>query len=114
LEDHRVGVSLHEARRIHQKLKKENATPEGMVQSRNEPIMEIATETGLNRMVEDNNEDNYEDENEDDDGDRRDAATPCAAAPPPVAMPPTDAAHVAAAPEINAKEEEDLKMMIPE
>jgi hypothetical protein len=54
-----------------QKLKEEKATLEGMVESRDELIMEIAKETGLDRMEED-----AEDEEEDED-----ATAPPAAAP---------------------------------
>jgi hypothetical protein len=59
------------------KLMEEKAKLEGMIQSRDELIMEMADEYGLNRMGED--ADN-EDEDEDDDG--GDTAAPPAAAPP--------------------------------
>jgi hypothetical protein len=62
-----------------QRLEEEKATLEGMVKSRNELLMEIARDTGLNRMGED---DEDEDEEEDvDDGE--DATAPPAAVPPP-------------------------------
>jgi hypothetical protein len=55
-----------------QKLKKEKATVEGMVESHDELIMEIARETGLDYMGED-----AEDEEEDEDADNGgDDATP--------------------------------------
>jgi hypothetical protein len=53
-----------------QKLREEKATLEGMVESRNELIMEIARETGLGCMGED-----VEDEEEDEDADNRGDAT---------------------------------------
>jgi hypothetical protein len=46
-----------------QKLKEEKTTLEGMIQSRNELIMEMAEEYGLNRMGE-----NDEDDDDDDEG----------------------------------------------
>jgi hypothetical protein len=49
-------------------LKEEKATLEGMVESRDELLMEIARETGLDRMGEDA-EDEEEDEDADDKGD---------------------------------------------
>jgi hypothetical protein len=55
-----------------QKLKEEKATLEGMVESHDELIMEIAKETGLDCMGEDA-EDEVEDEDADDGGD---ATTP--------------------------------------
>jgi hypothetical protein len=72
-----------------EKLKKENTTLEGMVQSRDELIMEIATKTGLNRMGEDDHEDDDEDDNDDDDDDddRGDAVTPSPTTAPPAAAP---------------------------
>jgi hypothetical protein len=54
-----------------QKLKDEKATLEGMVESRDEQIMEIAKETRLDRMGEDVN-----DEEEDEDADDGDAVAP--------------------------------------
>jgi hypothetical protein len=61
-----------------QKLKKEKTNLEGMIQSHDELIMEMAKVYGLNRMGE-----NDDDENDDDEGN---AATPPAPAPP-AAMP---------------------------
>jgi hypothetical protein len=46
-----------------QKLKEEKTTLEGMIQSRDELIMEMAKEYGLNRMGE-NNDDEDEDDND--------------------------------------------------
>jgi hypothetical protein len=85
-----------------QRLEEEKATLEGMVESHNELLMEIARETGLDRMGEDA-EDEEEDEDADDGGD---AATPPVLAPPaaapkeisnegPVEMIPKHEAHVA-------------------
>jgi hypothetical protein len=51
-----------------QKLKEEKATLEGMVEPHDEMIMEIATETGLDRMGEDD-KDEEEDEDANDGGD---------------------------------------------
>jgi TolA-binding protein len=65
-----------------QRLEEEKATLEGMVESRDELLMEIAREMGLDRMGEDEEEE--EDEDADDEGD---AAAPPATAPPPVAPP---------------------------
>jgi hypothetical protein len=59
-------------------LKEEKAILEGMVESRDELIMEIAKETGLNRMGEDV-EDEEEDEDADDGGD---VVTPPVPTPP--------------------------------
>ncbi len=60
-----------------QKLKEEKTTLEGMIQSRDELIMEMAEEYGLNRMGE-----NDDDDNEDDD-DGGEATAPPDAVPPP-------------------------------
>jgi hypothetical protein len=70
-----------------QRSEEEKATLEGMVESRDELLMEIARETGLDRLRED-----AEHEEEDEDVDNGgDATAPFAAAPPPpvppVAMP---------------------------
>ena len=62
-----------------QKLKEEKTTLEGMIQSRDELIMEMAKEYGLNCMGEN---DDDEDENDDDEGN---AIAPLA--PAPSAMP---------------------------
>jgi hypothetical protein len=61
-------------------LEEEKATLEGMVESRDELLMEITRETGLDRM----GEDEEEEEDADDGGD---AAAPPVAAPPPLAPP---------------------------
>jgi hypothetical protein len=61
------------------KLREEKTTLEGMIQSRDELILEMAKEYGLNRMGEN---DNNEDEDDDDEGNA--IAPP---APAPAAMP---------------------------
>ena len=66
------------------KLREEKATLEGMVQSRNELIVEMAAEFGLDRMGEDDDENDEEDDSEDeedDDDDEGDAAAPPNVAP---------------------------------
>jgi hypothetical protein len=64
-------------------LEEEKATLEGMVESHDELLMEIARETRLDRMGED-----AEDEEEDEDAnDGGDATAPPAAVPPPLAPP---------------------------
>jgi hypothetical protein len=60
-----------------QKLREEKATLKGMVESRDELIMEIAKETGLDRMGEDA-KDEEKDEDADDGGDA--AAPHCSSA----------------------------------
>jgi hypothetical protein len=62
-----------------QKLKEEKTNLEGMIQSRDELIMEMVKEYGLNRMGE-----NDEEEDEDDDDEGNVVAPP---APAPAAMP---------------------------
>jgi hypothetical protein len=62
-----------------QKLKEEKTTLEGMIHSRDELILEMAEEYGLNRMGENGD---VEDEDDDDEGN---AITP--PAPAPAAMP---------------------------
>jgi hypothetical protein len=62
-----------------QKLREEKTTLEGMIQSRDELILEMAEECGLNRMGE-----NDDDENEDDDDEGNAVAPP---APAPAAVP---------------------------
>jgi hypothetical protein len=62
-----------------QKLREEKTTLEGMMQSRDELILEMAEEYGLNRMGEN---DNNEDEDDDDEGNA--IAPP---APAPAAVP---------------------------
>lgn len=61
-------------------MEEEKTTLEGMVKSHNELIMEIARETGLDRMGED-----AENEEEDEDADDGDAAAPPIPAPPTAA-----------------------------
>jgi hypothetical protein len=60
-------------------LEEEKATLEEMVESHNELLMEIARETGLDRMG--------EEEEEEDADDGGDAASPPTAAPPPPTAP---------------------------
>jgi hypothetical protein len=60
-------------------LKEEKTTLEGMIQYRDELIMEMVKEYGLNHMGENNDE---EDEDDDDEGN---AAAPPALAPPTTA-----------------------------
>jgi hypothetical protein len=64
-------------------LEEEKATLNGMVESRDELLMEITRETGLDRMGEEEDEE----EEEEDADDRGDATTPAAAASPPPAPP---------------------------
>jgi phage portal protein BeeE len=64
------------AREDTQKLKEEKTTLEGMIESRDELIMEMAKEYGLNRMGENDDDDN-EDEN-----DEGNAAAPPSPVPP--------------------------------
>jgi hypothetical protein len=59
-----------------QKLKEEKTTLDGMIQSHNELIMEMAEEYGLNRMGE-----NDDDEDDNDDDDEGNAIAPPAPAP---------------------------------
>jgi hypothetical protein len=87
-----------------QKVREEKATLEGMVDSRDELIMEITDEIGLNSMGEDTN-----DEEEDNNDDGGDAAAPPAVVPPPIPMPPATAPEV-----IVIEKEEDPVEMIPE
>jgi hypothetical protein len=89
------------------KLAEEKAKLEGKIQSRNELIMEMADEYGLNHMDEN---DNDEDENKvDDDNNGGDVTTPPAAAPPRVPAPPAIAPEV-----IIVEEEENPVEMVPE
>jgi chromosome segregation ATPase len=90
-----------------EKLKQENATLKLGIQSLNELILEIATETRLNGMGEDDNENNNNEDDDDDDG--GDASVLPTAAPPPATTPPTNAA-----PELVVEEEEDSEMLISE
>jgi DnaJ-domain-containing protein 1 len=64
-----------------QRVEEEKATLEEMVESRDELLMEIARETGLDRMGED------EEEEEEDADDGGDAAAPPATASPPLVPP---------------------------
>jgi hypothetical protein len=64
-----------------QRLEEEKATLDEMVESHDELPMEIARETGLDRMGED------EEEEEEDADDGEDAATPPTAASPPLVLP---------------------------
>jgi peptidoglycan hydrolase CwlO-like protein len=66
-----------------QRLEEEKATLEDMVESHDELLMDIARETGLDRMGEDENEE----EEEEDADDGGNATTPPAAAPPPPVPP---------------------------
>jgi hypothetical protein len=66
-----------------QRLEEEKATLEEMVESRDELLMEISGETGLDCM----GEDEEEEEEEEDADDGGDAAAPPAAAPPPPVPP---------------------------
>jgi chromosome segregation ATPase len=68
-----------------QRLEEEKATLEEMVESRDELLMEIAREMGLDCMGEDEDEE----EEEEDADNRGDATAPPAAAPPPPAPPAT-------------------------
>jgi hypothetical protein len=77
-------------------LKKEKATLEGMVESRDKLIMEIARETRLDHMGEDTKD---EEEDEDDD-DRGDATAPHV--PAPLATVPVEV----------VKEEEPIEMVL--
>jgi hypothetical protein len=47
-----------------QKLKEEKTTLEGMIQSHEEPIMEMVKEYGLNHMGENDDEEDEDDDNE--------------------------------------------------
>jgi hypothetical protein len=78
-----------------QKLKEEKVTLEGMVESRDELIMEITKEIGLDCMAEDAEDEDEEDEDADDRGD--------ATAPP---VPPT------VAPEEVVEEEDHVEMVL--
>jgi hypothetical protein len=65
-------------------LEEEKATLEEMVESRDDLLMEIARETGLDHMGEDEDEEEEEEEEEEDADDGGDATAPPAAAPPPL------------------------------
>jgi hypothetical protein len=85
-------------------LREEKTKLEGMVESRDELIMEFADKYGYNRSDEDGDDDD-EDEDDDDRGD--DTATPAAAPPPAHAPPATTHEEIA----VN---EEDPMEMVPE
>jgi hypothetical protein len=70
-------------REVTQRLEEENATLEEMVKSRDEQLMEITRETGLDRMGEDEEEEEVEE-----DADDRGYATTLPAAAPPPRVPP--------------------------
>jgi hypothetical protein len=82
-------------------LEEGKATLEGMVESHDELLMEIARETGLDHM----GEEDEDEEDEEDTDDREDAATP------PVVVPPPPASHAAAPEEVD---DEGPMEMIPE
>jgi hypothetical protein len=106
-----VEALCKKLRKDTQRLEEEKATLEGMVESHDELLMEIAKETGLDCMGEDD-EGEEEEEDADDGGD--DAAPPAATPPPPappVATPPPPAPLAAAPEEIN---DEGLVETIPE
>jgi hypothetical protein len=75
------GWKITELEALCKRLEEEKATLEGMVESRDELLMEIARERGLDRMGED------EEEEEEDTDNEGDVAAPPATAPPPP-MPP--------------------------
>jgi hypothetical protein len=60
-------------------MKEEKTTLEGIIQSHDELIMEMAEECGLNRMGE--NDDNEDDDDDDDDDDEGNVVAPLAPAP---------------------------------
>jgi hypothetical protein len=60
-----------------------------MVESRDELLMEVARETGLDRMGEDDEDEEEEEEEDEDADDGEDAAAPSTAVPPPPAPPAT-------------------------
>jgi hypothetical protein len=72
LEDHRTGGLCKKLREDTQRLEEETTTLEEMVESHDELLMEIARETGLDCMGEDEDEE----EEEEDADDREDAAAP--------------------------------------
>jgi hypothetical protein len=83
------------------RLEEEKATLGGMVESRDELLMEIARETGLDRMGED--EDDEEEEEDANDG--GDVAAPPIVMPPPPAPPATTPEEI---------DDEGLVEVIPE
>jgi hypothetical protein len=70
-----------------QRLEEEKAALEEMVEYHDELLMEIARETGLDFMGEDEDEEEEEEEEEEDADDGGDATAPPAIAPPPSAPP---------------------------
>jgi Fic family protein len=88
------------------KLKEEMSKLEGMIQSHEELIMEMADEYGLNRMGEN---DDDEDDEEDDDNGGGDTTAPPTVVPPPVATP-----HDVAPKVIIVEEEENPMSMVSE
>jgi hypothetical protein len=87
-------------------LREKKVTLEGMVESHDELIMEIANEIGFNHMGEDaEDEEDVEDEDDDDGGD---TVAPHAAVPPPIPTPPAIVC------EVIIVEEEDPMEMVPE
>jgi hypothetical protein len=75
-EGHRTGGPCKKLREDTQRLEEEKATVEGMVESHDELLTEIASEIGLDRMGEDEDDEEVE-EDIDDGGDA--AATPAPA-----------------------------------
>jgi hypothetical protein len=100
-----------------QMLKEEKTKLEGMVESHDEFIMEIAKETGLDHMGEDAEDEDLEENEDDDDG--GDTTAPPTAAPSPVFAPPAAApspvhAPPAATHEVIIVKDEDPVEMVPE
>jgi hypothetical protein len=86
-----------------QRLEEEKATLEEMVESRDELLMEIAREMGLDRMGEDNEE-------EEDANDGGDVAAPPATAPPPPMAPATVPEEINEEGPMEAKPEQEVPM----
>jgi hypothetical protein len=85
-------------------LEEEKATLEGMVESHDKLLMEIARETGLDRM----GEDEEEEEDADDGGD---AAAPPATAPPPPVPPATVPEEINEEGPMEAISEQEVSML---
>jgi hypothetical protein len=85
-------------------LEEEKATLEGMVESHDKLLMEIARETGLDRM----GEDEEEEEDADDGGD---AAAPPATAPPPSVPPATMPEEINEEGPMEAISEQEVSML---
>jgi hypothetical protein len=83
------------------KLKEKRATLEGMIESHDELITEIAKEIGLDSMGED-----VEDEDEDGNDEGDPTAPPIAVAPPPAPAPPATIA-----PEESIEEEDPVEVV---